>query len=392
MELPHCYQGKTHVPAPSGKYVVGCTDIITGPDSQNGCLFRMFYPTKLNDIYENSSSWAKYLPHDKYVEGYATAGGFKIHFVGKKIISWSFGNAYIPAVEDAEPSDEQLFPVIVFSHGLKACRTSYSSFCSDISSHGFIVAAIEHRDGSACVSYTLEKGPNSQESPAVKWIPYNPVPFETDEMPFRHEQLEIRTRECSQTLELLSKLNEGSEIEHILQPTMDLAKFKGVMELSSPTIAGHSFGSTTVLRTLNADKRFKIGLAMDAWMWPLRDEPELAKSVEQPLLFINSEAFQTAANLETMKRFTVDADHTERRVVTLKGSVHYSQNDVPSLLPWYIRRFTYNSIIDPLLALQLNHRMTLLYLRKHLGHPAEEKEEFSELMGQHADVICEGIP
>jgi hypothetical protein len=40
---------------------------------------------------------------------------------------------------------------------------------------------------------------------------------------------------------------------------------------------------------------------------------------------------------------------------------------VPSLLPWYIRRFTYNSIIDPLLALQLNHRMTLLYLRKHLG-------------------------
>lgn len=58
---------------------------------------------------------------------------------------------------------------------------------------------------------------------------------------------------------------------------------------------------------------------MDAWMWPLRDEPELAKSVEQPLLFINSEAFQTAANLETMKRFTVDAkDHTERRVVTLK--------------------------------------------------------------------------
>ncbi len=63
----------------------------------------------------------------------------------------------------------------------------------------------------------------------------------------------------------------------------------------------------------------RIGLAMDAWMWPLKDEPELAKSVGQPLLFINSEAFQTAANLETMKRFTVDAtDHAERRVVTLK--------------------------------------------------------------------------
>lgn len=57
---------------------------------------------------------------------------------------------------------------------------------------------------------------------------------------------------------------------------------------------------------------------MDAWMWPLKDEIELAKSIEQPLLFINMEAFQTAPNLKAMKRFTMDADHTERRVVTLK--------------------------------------------------------------------------
>lgn len=60
---------------------------------------------------------------------------------------------------------------------------------------------------------------------------------------------------------------------------------------------------------------------MDAWMWPLKDEMKLASSVQQPLLFVNSEAFQTTSNLETMKRFTVDAaaaDKTERRVVTLK--------------------------------------------------------------------------
>lgn len=139
------------------------------------------------------------------------------------------------------------------------------------------------------------------------------------------------------------------------------------MDVSSPIIAGHSFGSATLLRTLAADKRFKVGLAMDAWMWPLKDEIELAKNVAQPVLFINSEAFQTVPNLNTMKLFTVDADHTERRVVTLKGSVHYSQNDVPCLLPWYIRRFTYHSAIDPLVAIELNNRISLLYLRKHLG-------------------------
>ena len=135
---------------------------------------------------------------------------------------------------------------------------------------------------------------------------------------------------------------------------------------------------------------------MDAWMWPLKDDTKLAETIQQPILFINSEAFQTTTNLLTMKRFTMDADHTERRVVTLKwvsidwpsiffktlltwfvclpilhvlyrGSVHYNQNDVPALWPWYLRRFVCNSDIDPLLALQLNNRMSLLYLRKHLG-------------------------
>ena len=63
---------------------------------------------------------------------------------------------------------------------------------------------------------------------------------------------------------------------------------------------------------------------MDAWMWPLKDQRELAKEVEQPILFINMEAFQTEPNLRAMKRFTVDADHTERRVVTLKYVSIYS--------------------------------------------------------------------
>lgn len=75
------------------------------------------------------------------------------------------------------------------------------------------------------MSYSLEKE-QSKESYAEKWIPYKPLSFEMDEMPLRHEQLQIRTRECVQTLDLLSKLNQGSDIENIQQPAMDLAMFK----------------------------------------------------------------------------------------------------------------------------------------------------------------------
>ena len=66
-------------------------------------------------------------------------------------------------------------------------------------------------------------------------------------------------------------------------------------------------------------RHHRMGVAMDAWMWPLKDELELPAQIDQPLLFINMEAFQNASNLKAMKRFTLETDHpTERRVVTLK--------------------------------------------------------------------------
>ena len=37
------------------------------------------------------------------------------------------------------------FPVVVFSHGLAAMRTICCGICSDLASHGFVVAAVEHR-------------------------------------------------------------------------------------------------------------------------------------------------------------------------------------------------------------------------------------------------------
>lgn len=58
------------------------------------------------------------------------------------------------------------FPVMVFSHGLGGMRTTYSYICADIASHGWVVAAIEHRDGSASLALT-ESGPVIYERGSV---------------------------------------------------------------------------------------------------------------------------------------------------------------------------------------------------------------------------------
>ena len=42
-------------------------------------------------------------------------------------------------------------PVIMFSHGVAGMRTTYSAICCDLASHGYLVAAIEHRFVPVCV-------------------------------------------------------------------------------------------------------------------------------------------------------------------------------------------------------------------------------------------------
>ena len=45
----------------------------------------------------------------------------------------------------APPTSLALLPVVVFSHGLAAMRTTYTGICCDLASHGYVVASVEHR-------------------------------------------------------------------------------------------------------------------------------------------------------------------------------------------------------------------------------------------------------
>ena len=65
---------------------------------------------------------------------------------------------HCPILRNVPISGEKKWPVLVFSHGLGCSRFAYSLICTDLASHGFVVAAPEHRDGSGSITFHMQGG------------------------------------------------------------------------------------------------------------------------------------------------------------------------------------------------------------------------------------------
>ncbi len=193
------------------------------------------------------------------------------------------------------------------------------------------------RDGSACLSYHIDPS-------GKKWaIPHRRIEWSEEEYFVRNRQLRERCHEVCQALNLATLLNDEPEkCENFEGDTNNefFAMFKNTMDLSNPVMCGHSFGGATTLMALAAEPRFKVGIVLDGWLFPLRDEKDLAAKVKgKPIMFVNAESFLNEENLKKMETFRQEAgaesmssQDIERICYYIKGSVHQNHIDAPFVI------------------------------------------------------------
>ncbi|KND87321.1 Platelet-activating factor acetylhydrolase [Tolypocladium ophioglossoides CBS 100239] len=329
------------------------------------------------------------------------------------------------AREQEQSGSERLkFPVILFSHGLGGSRLCYSSICGELASFGFIVVALEHRDGSGARTYVslpsnveaaqiesstaeIHTGNEDQNDPQRKRVrrrkeadlnPYYimdyilPKDNAQDTSPhsrrgvdqkLRSAQVELRLEEIKEAYYVLGLINSGRGDE---VARMNLRKkgnigasslglrgikwdnWKESMFLENVTAMGHSFGGATTVQLCRSDSLEWLGqgVILDAWGQgtPLRGTAP-GDGVGKPIISISTEAFMHwKENFERVVGFCEEARESGVLcwMLTIVGSTHLAMTDFAVLYPHWMSMLM-KSMVNPLRAFYLTVVASLEFLK-----------------------------
>ncbi|KAF2273441.1 uncharacterized protein EI97DRAFT_404321 [Westerdykella ornata] len=307
--------------------------------------------------------------------------------------------------------DEPQFPVMFFSHGLGGTRTAYSSMCGEFASYGFVVCAVEHRDGSGPRTFVNHRrGPDGSvdQHPVSEKVDHWPEEIERgyhvidylfpkdnpmDTSPsndqgvdteLRLAQIDMRLGEFEEAHRVLCEIVKGNG-EQIAKQNLRGKGYKGGtsrglegvdwstwtnrFHIDKLTVAGHSFGAATVIEALRNTERFQhvhAGIIYDIWGAPIKppaDDPR--HRIHSPLLGINSEAFMYwQSNFDRVMSLMKEATEqgAPAYLCTVRGSIHVSQSDF-TLLYRHICSLLLKATVHPERAIDLNVSASLEFLR-----------------------------
>lgn len=325
-------------------------------------------------------------------------------------------NEHTDGSESTSREDEHpVFPLFIFSHGLGGSRTVYSSLCGEFASYGFIVVALEHRDGSGPRTYInhpkdvnlenvdpeMRKVINDHDPKArkrgyhkVDYIFPKDNPYDTSpnnpkglDWDLRTAQMQLRLAEIEEAYHIMGEIHAGRGAEiakrnlrkkgYIASSSrglegIDWSTWKDSFRLEDVTVLGHSFGAATTVELLRSGKRFphvRQGIIYDIWGAAVRtpDNP-IDSHISVPLLALNSEAFSYwPSNFRTVDSLVAEARSDPHAapawLLTVRGTIHISQSDFSLLYP-KLCAFLLRAMANPRRALDVNVSATFEFLMK----------------------------
>ncbi|KAK5945482.1 hypothetical protein PMZ80_002687 [Knufia obscura] len=321
----------------------------------------------------------------------------------------------MPALGPKQPK----FPLILFSHGMGGTKTAYSSICGEFASRGFMVCAVEHRDGSgprSLVNYNPHDSLRRVESESAaqkkhgkstkatrsydmidflfpqhdKW---DTSPDHEVDHELRDAQIKLRVAEVDEAYYLMTEIcaGRGNELKdyNLRKKGMpgasslgldgvDFLAWRDRLHCDNVTMLGHSFGSATTIDMLRSSTKYHYitqGIVYDIWGQPVRD-PTPEQHINVPLLGINSEAFMYwDANFNVAKEVCEESKDAgyPAWLMTVRGTVHISQSDFCILYP-RIASGVMKTTIDPVRAIDVNIDASLDFLDRTLHFNGEEDE------------------
>jgi platelet-activating factor acetylhydrolase len=301
---------------------------------------------------------------------------------------------------------------MIFSHGLGGSRNMYSHILGSLASHGMVVIAPEHRDGSAPISFVHTPGQKEE----IKTTEYKRVAHKasTEVYESRDEQLRIRLWELGLIHDALLKIDKRIALSNVAddhKKHSGLTMFAHKLDVHTPgsiTFGGHSFGAATMVQLVKStfhradceipgyealftpeDSSSIVRqvtptspvVLLDLWTLPLKS-PATAWLKARPmpcysspkggsnLLAILSEAFfKWSSNLEETKQILAKPSESDLEYPDQPGpnifypiaSAHLSQSDFGILFPWLTTKVF--GAKEPERVLKLNVRAILQVLR-----------------------------
>ncbi|WIA35623.1 hypothetical protein OEZ86_004039 [Tetradesmus obliquus] len=283
---------------PTGRFPVGVQDLkySTNPSSiaaDTHVVGRLFYPCKAPPRLSTPLTWIR---HYKYAQGYVSWGLRNPSGLKEKLLKQTAQNLIyalgsvrlLPCSYNAAAEDRQgKFPVIIFSHGAASMRNTYSIICSEMASRGFVVAALEHADGTACCA-ELADG----EWRLLQGLGTGAV---------LEAKCEYRVTEAVTLARTLQAMNAGASIPglSLSGPSDPATAFKSILDMNRLAIMGHSCGGATAAAAVAQHGEFKAGVALDPW-WPLLPSQSAALmgwQTRSPLLVLGSQDWNTPGKM-----------------------------------------------------------------------------------------------